>query len=379
MQGFGWADGQGRLSRIVRWTAPVCRGWVVVLCLLSALAGSLLAFESPAMAASNGDFSVAPSSTATFQRTYFTPLLRPGVQTRDSAVVVNQTDKPLKLYLYAADAYTTKSGGFAVQPNYKPKMAMGAWIHLPASEVTIPPLSGSIIPFTYNPPANVKPGVYAGAVVAEQTKGALTGKGTIKVQSLQAVAAAVYGRVNGPARPRLTVSEISIRRTSPWFSQFGGAVSATVTYSITNTGNEYSKPVVTVSLSPLIGSASKVRVHLPPVLPGSTITFSHTFKDVVPFGHLTASVTATTKGATASGSAGAIVVPWGLVVIVLLAAGLIYWRVRRRRRPTEPEDDVPGTEGPSGTEGSTATVGHSGGSGAPTADPVEAGPVGGGP
>lgn len=174
--------------------------------------------------------------------------------------------------------------------------------------------------------------------MAEETKGAISGKGAVKVQSLEAVGAAVYGLVLGPLHPRLAVTAVSIAVTRPIPSQFGGPVNATVTYSVTNTGNENLNPKVTVTLSPLIGSSDVHHMKLPQVLPGSTVTFKARFTSVWPIGYLSATVTAKANGAQASGTASAIVVPWLLLAIVVL---VILWLVYRRRRRRKKKGDTP--------------------------------------
>ena len=202
------------------------------------------------------------------------------------------------------------------------------------------------MPFLYEVPSNTGPGDYAGGIVAEETRGTESGKGSVRVHVLQAVGSAVYGRVAGPLEPRLAVTQVSVSIVNTSVAtQFGGAVDARVVYSVTNTGNENLKPKVEVSLSPLIGSGPAARtVQLPQILTGSTVMFAQTFKDVVPFGDLTANVTATAKGASATGSGSAIVIPWALLLIVIVLIALIVflvYRRRRRRRSVTPKDGGP--------------------------------------
>ncbi len=330
----------------------------------------------PASAAGNGRFSLSPVSEGTTTRTVFTPQLAPGQTSHDSLVVVNETSQPITLELYAADAYTARDGQFAVEPNFKPKKAMGAWIHLPVSQVTVPARGGEEVPFTYDPPGNVAPGDYAGGIMAEEKTGTVDRRGTVRVAVVDAVGSAVFGQVAGPLRPRLDVSSVSVSLKRTVASQFGGSVDADVTYSVTNTGNETLSPEVTVSLAPLVGGGpAPKRVRLPQILPGSTVTFSTTFAGVVTFGHLGATVTANAPGARATGAAGAVVVPWGLIaVVVLLVLALIVRRRRRarRRRATGPP--------PSGGAGGG---GPPNGAGPPPAGakpgPVDTGARGGGP
>jgi hypothetical protein len=337
MQGSRWTRKSrplGRRSSALRWSVGPAS---LLVCLAVVVAGTL-GFAPSASAIGNGKFALAPTGTSPTQlRPFFTPLLAAGVPSTDKVAVENLTKKSLTLDLYAADGFTTTTGGFAIQPSYKPRLHMGAWIHLPVTSVTIPPLSGYIVPFTYNPPANVAPGDYAGGIVAVEPKGKISKKGPTKVQVLQAVGVAVYGRVKGPLFPRVAVSAVSVTTTSPLASEFGGEVNASVTYSITNTGNENMKPAVTVGLSPLFGSGPKIHVQMPQILPGSTVTFRHTFHNVVPYVFLSATVTAKALGVQGTGSSTAIVIPWALVAILILLILVIY--VRRRRRRSRPGDE----------------------------------------
>lgn len=315
------------------------RTWAAVVLAVVSFAGALAAGSSvavhPAGATGNGLFSIEPVSTPSSlqKRAVFSPVLSAGVSQSDKVIVVNETKKPMKLNLYAADAHTTRSGGFAVESESAPRRHMGSWIHLPVSQVTVPALGGVEVPFTYDVPSGAAPGDYAGGIVAVQTTGTISKRGSVSVRTLQAVAASVFGRVQGPLHPRLSVSDITVSTGSTIASELGGPVDATVTYSVTNTGNENLTPGATVSLSPLFGGDTKSHVVLPQILPGSTVTFTRTFHDVYPFGHLTATVSVQALGASGSGTRGLIVVPWGLVVVVLIVVALVLlgWRRRRRR------------------------------------------------
>jgi hypothetical protein len=343
----GQLDARGSLS--VRRRRGACLRLVVAAVVVPALVAfaGVLVSVSPASAAGNGLFSIQPvSSTAHHQRGYFAPVLSPGVPANDQVVVINETDQPMTLDLYAAQAFNTKSGGFALEPRYKPKRFMGAWIRLPFSVLTVPARSGDVVPFTYDPPAHARPGDYAGGIVAVQTKGTVSGKGAVKIQALEAVGTAVLGRVLGPLHARLAVTAVSVATTSPLVSEFGGPVRATVSYTVTNTGNENLTPAATISLSPLLGSGPHAHVVLHQLLPGSSVTYTHTFDGVIPFGHLTATVSVQVLRAQGSGSAGATVIPWGIVGIVVLALLVAFFFYRRRhRRRSQPDDGQPQTGG----------------------------------
>lgn len=324
----------------------------VLLVLCAVPLGVALGGESPASALGNGRFAVTPASAPHHARQDFAPVLSAGGTSTDQVSVANLTTKPITLQLYAADAYNEPTGAFAVEPDFKPKVHMGKWIHLAVPSVTLQPLSGDLVPFTYNVPGNVAPGEYAGGIVAVQTTGTAPTKGKVRVRAEYAIAVPVLGRIAGTLHPQVEVSAVSVTTTRPFASQFGGPVDATVTYSVTNTGNEYLKPTMTVSLSPFIGGGSTYQQAIRgALLPGSTVTFHHTFKGILPFGSLSATVTAKTAAAHASGSSTVVIIPWGIVVIVVLLIVLAVVLVRRRRRrPGPPSElvqpgDAPGSGG----------------------------------
>ena len=358
---------RGRLRRVLRFLVPVAG--------VAAAVAVTLPGAMPASAAGNGKFSLSPVSVGTTARTVFTPQLTAGQTSRDSLVVINDTSQPITLELYAADAYTARNGQFAVEPDFKPKKAMGAWIHIPVNQLTVPPDGGEEVPFTYNPPGNVAPGDYAGGIIAEQKKNTVTQRGPLRLAEIDAVGSAVFGQIAGPLHPRLAVSAVSVSVHTSLASQFGGSVDAAVTYSVTNTGNETLAPTVTVSLSPLVGGGPAPKhVKLPSILPGSTVTFTKTFNGVVPFGHLSATVTAQASGAKATGTGSAVVVPWGLVAIVVLV--ILALLLRRRRRARQRGAAGPSTSGGANGGGSPDRGGSPSSGEAPS--PVDAGARSGG-
>jgi len=330
-------DGRGRgmrgriFGRSIRVLA-VAAGLAFAVSTAGALAGA-----TPASALGNGNFSVAPTTVGGHSRQVYTPVVAAGSTSTDQVTLANLTKNPINLELYAADAYNTADGSFAVQPNFEAKVHMGKWIHFAVSTITIPPLSGDIVPFTYTIPGNTPPGDYAGGIVAVQTTGAPISHGHVRVRAQFAIAIPVLGRVEGPLHAGLAVSSVAVTTSGSIGTQFGGPVKTTVTYSITNTGDRYLKPTLTVTVSGLFGGGHTYVKHIPDVLvPGSTITFRHTFDSVLPFGSVTANVKARTAVTSATGGSTAVIIPWGIVGIVVLLIFLIVWLVRRRRRRSRP-------------------------------------------
>jgi hypothetical protein len=153
-------------------------------------------------------------------------------------------------------------------------------------------------------------------------------------------------RVAGPIHAKLGVESISAGFGNT-INPFGDG-SASVTYTLHNTGNVRLTGNQAVSVTGPFGMAVKVRdPQLPTVLPGDSVRITERAKGLYPAGPLTAHVhvdPANPKGAPplaqqltpASGSASLFAVPWSAIgVLVLLAGGGFgawrLWKWRRRQ------------------------------------------------
>ena len=264
------------------------------------MVGTLLGTGSVAGAASNGHFSIFPTTVSgQLPRTYFQPVLAAGQTYQDSATVINQTADTATFNIYATDATDTRTGGFALARRTAPKVGMGAWVQLPVSQVTLTGKSYEQIPFSIIVPPNATPGDHAGGIVIEETKGTTTKHGSVAITVLQAVGVRIYGRVQGKLTPALTVTKLSVNPHATFGSEFGGPTASTVTFTVSNTGNVRLASKATVSVDPLFGSSAGTRtVNIPELLPDNSATFTVPFKSVIPFGFLTATVHVTGSGST---------------------------------------------------------------------------------
>ena len=57
---------------------------------------------------------------------------------QDKIVLLNPVAEPRKVWLYAADGVPSVGGGYGYTLRGKPVSRIGAWVHLPAAEVTVP-------------------------------------------------------------------------------------------------------------------------------------------------------------------------------------------------------------------------------------------------
>ena len=286
-------------------------------------------------ATGNGIFSIAPTTTPGTNpihfRPFFNPQLRPGQTSSDSVTVTNESSNPLTLRLYAADAFNASTGAFSIRPRNWPKNHMGAWIQLPIGIVTLPADTGDLIPFMYSVPSGVTPGDYMGGIVAEQTQSTPAKNGSVHIGVLQAVGVAVFGRVAGPLNPGLTVNSVSVSVDRSIASQFGGGLTPPSTMRSQTRATQFA-PEGESRFVASLWRRPEPRCPTASTPTGSTVTLAWTFKNVVPFGYLSATVTANAGGVQATASNNAVVIPWGLVLILIVLIVLVWWMVRRRRQ-----------------------------------------------
>jgi hypothetical protein len=282
-------------------------------------------------------WSVHPSgATALDARVRFSYTgVEPGAQISDYVAVTNESQHPQEFAVYASDAYTTKTGAYDLLPAGQRPVQAGAWIRLAKSSVNLPAGRQAIIPFTLTVPANMAPGDYSAGIVAQVT---IPGKG---VQVDERIGVRVYVRVSGALLPALGVAGLLTSYQGNANPVGGG--SATVTYTITNTGNVRLGFAQQVTISGWFGSATVHPPSLAQLLPGNSITVRARVPGIWPAGPLTAKVTLTAVPVAGTTSPPVPVsdesyslfeFPWAQLIALILLALLClaaWWGVRRRR------------------------------------------------
>jgi hypothetical protein len=258
--------------------------------------------------------------------------------------ITNQTKRPINFNVYAADAYDTRQGGFALHVRTDPKRDVGAWIQLPLDNLTVPGLTAVKIPFSISPPANATPGDHTGGILAEDTTPTLFRHGALSIAALHAVGVRVYARVAGPLHPSLQVTGVHVDTQEGVGALFGGGVGVTVDYTVVNTGNVRLDSIAHLSVSPLLGADEHATTVIPRLLPRGSATLEQHFSNLVPFVRLRAQVYVVAQRTHASAAATEWVVPWLLLApAAVLAGGLVWWfRRRRGRRPARDQPPEPG-------------------------------------
>lgn len=294
-------------------------------------------------------FGIGPASKGKVdRRPNFNILLTKGAATKDQVALVNLTYKPLTLNLYAADAVNTTDGQLSLQPANEQPTDVAKWVTFdtPTGKpyVVVKPRSTLVVPFTVKAPKNTYVGDHlAGIVASTVTRGQTPGDRTTDVEFEQRIAVRLGVRIAGELAPALAVENVSASYAGT-LNPFG-AGTATVTYTVHNTGNVRLGGEQKVTIAGLAGSAAVADSlqDIPMLLPGSTATVTVPVADVRPLGPMTATVEvapvsvagdANPPVAVASSSTVVWAVPWLLVALVLLlvVAVLALLRVRRARR-----------------------------------------------
>jgi hypothetical protein len=316
-----------------------------------------LLFAAPVHAADNGSWSVYPVSSAVAARPYFYVSADPGQTIQDDVVVANKTDEPLTFRLYAADAYNTaRDGGFAVKSLGEKMRGVGAWAQLPKDRVTVPAGKTVTVPFSIKVPEGAEPGDHPGAIVALDER-VDKGDGGVALGVQRAVGARVYLQVGGPTLPALAVENVHISHHQPLIPGLGDST-ATISYTLHNTGNVTLEPKAKLTASGLFGRTLLTRdlKKLPSqLLPGQRVHLTERWSNAPQLDWTDVKLTASAKDTTESATASFVAVPWlvAAIVVTMTAAGV--WLLLRLRKRTK---GARGTARPATTHPQPNKIGH---------------------
>jgi hypothetical protein len=335
-----------------------------LLALAAFIAALALSAAGPALAVERADATPPPalpgasagsasSTTATFgvqpatgdkpdSRAKLTYSATPGAQISDHVAIQNFGTAPLQLHVYANDAFNTSDGGFDIQAAAIAPTDTGAWVHLTGNFITVPARSQVIVPIKIVIPSNASPGDHAGGIVAGLTRITTDAKGN-RVNVEERVGTRIYIRIPGALDAALAVTGVRTTYHGSW-NPFGTG-SATVTYTVRNTGNVRLGAAQHVRVSSLIGGSreSAPLADIKELLPGQQLTLSAQVSGVLPSVMSTGRVTIDPyalpgdidpKGSSASASAATAAMPWALLILLALLGGLAFRRLRARRGGT---------------------------------------------
>src|SRR3954469_20236952 len=106
------------------------------------------------------------AATGAGGRSFFDYTLAPGEAVQDYVKLSNLSNHARTFILYAADAYTTQQGSFALRLRDQPRTGLSSWVSLPFTKRTVPAGTSVTFPFQMGIPREADPGDWAGGIVA---------------------------------------------------------------------------------------------------------------------------------------------------------------------------------------------------------------------
>lgn len=263
----------------------------------------------------------------------------PGSRVDDALVISNHDDAPLELDVYAADGFTTQSGQLDLLPRAEESTYLGTWVTAGMAHVTIEAGGQVEVPFSLSVPSNATPGDYLGGIVTSLPQP----EGADGLAVDRRLGVRIQLRVDGALNPGLVVENLTVAYT-PTLNPFGPG-SATVEYTVRNSGNTRLSAMQSVALSGpfglLRGDIEGVE-PVPDLLPGETWTVTAHSDAVIPLFWMNVDATlapagpAGFEGATDPAmfvtTTGTLAVPWAQLVLILVVAAIVFLVVRSRRR-----------------------------------------------
>lgn len=297
---------------------------------------------------SNATFGIGPANaTGADGRSALNYLVNPGGQNADHVIVHNYSDETLTILVYSADATSAADGTIGFRPRTSPGTDASRWITFVNGTTTVQlvlhPRQAVVLPVNIAVPPKANPGDHLAGVFASLIS-QVVGKGqqSQKLNLEQRVAVRSYFRISGDIHPQLTVEHLRASYHDNWNPI--GKGSASIAYTVHNTGNVTLGGPQSVKVSGLLGSTGvKVAIaQVPPLLPGGSATVRVHVKNVSPEFVMTAKVKVVPAGLpstvnpglhNASYSATFWAMPWLLLIIIGLILGGTTWAIIRSRGP----------------------------------------------
>lgn len=268
-------------------------------------------------------------------RPKFSYTVKPGEQLTDGIDIANKGRAKITLKIYAADGFTTDSGGYDILTPDKPSKGVGAWVKPAVTSVTIPAGQQVQIPFTMTIPENATPGDHLGGIVTVLDQQDPSGSNTVVHRR---VGLRIDTRVSGDVRSQLEIENLKLHYSG---SNPFGTGHATLSYTVHNVGNTALGGLQKAKLAGGLGLSSRTvnLARLPELLPGESWNAKVSVDDVHAMLWVSARVTVTpvvTDAANSNSTLAPItassrtaVSAWSFVFLVgfVVALGVLTWLV----------------------------------------------------
>src|SRR5262249_33436092 len=132
----------------------------------------------------------------------------------DTVAVINPNDSPLTVKLSTSDAFTLRQGAGIAFRDGRQQRAVGRWVHLQQTTVTVAPKHVLFVGLSLSIPASVKPGEYEGTVNATNTQAQTIVSGRTRINVHGTVRCVVLLRVAGHARADLRLTRFGVVRVN---------------------------------------------------------------------------------------------------------------------------------------------------------------------
>jgi hypothetical protein len=330
---------------------------LLLVAILAGLVGALnpgagIAYAAPvAKPPAKATFGIGPVTLGkSGARGFFSYQMGVGGSYSDRVAVLNYSQIPLALTIYAAELNNDDNGAIGVDLPTAPLRDAAAWVNLAkrTQTVQVAPATkkgpGRVeLPFRVVVPDDAVPGDHAAAIVATLSTVGKNPKGQ-NVRLDQRVATRMYLRVAGPLHPHLSIENLTAKYRGT-LNPIGRGT-ATVSYTVHNTGNVRLAARQVVSVTGMFGTTSKAVTpeDITMLLPGGSSRITVEVGDVLPTIWHKAKVTVTPMlfndqavmpVPVSSQSASFTAVPWSLLgcvlLLVVLLIAVLLWRLRRKR------------------------------------------------
>ena len=239
--------------------------------------GGAVHAQEPASTDSPLGFGIRPAQASEDDPTsfsYFTHYLEPGDELVDNALVINESDLPVRLQVYGTEAMTAINGGTAFGHRNENSNGVAGWITLDVGEVSLQPGETQIVPFTISVPSDASPGDHVAGLLVERiptvnetNTGATAEEPPFAVEVVQRVGVAVVIDVPGDRVAQLGITDLRLGQQHDQGAVFEVAVH--------NTGNVMVDGLGTFTITdPQGNELAEIPFDMDTVLAGDTTFFN---------------------------------------------------------------------------------------------------------